>query len=50
MRSGFLETNITYIQSNTEFMILNYGESISEQEINEFWQNVPKKLMQYYRK
>lgn len=50
LRSGFLETNITYIQSNTEFMILNYGESISEQEINEFWQNVPKKLMQYYRK
>lgn len=49
-RSGFLDTNITYIQNDVEFIILSYGGNITEQEINEFWNNVPQKLLYYYRK
>ncbi len=50
LRSGFVDTTITYIQRNVEFMILSYGGTVTEEEINKLWSNVSKELLYYYRK
>lgn len=50
LRSGFTDTSISYIQRNTEFIILKYGKNVLKEEIDEFWNNVPEKLLLYYRK
>lgn len=49
LRSGFVSTGITYIQQNTEFEILSFGGSVTNEDLADFWDNVPKRLFYYYR-
>ena len=49
LRSGFVSTGITYTQKNTEFEILSFGGSVTNEELTDLWENVPKHLFYYYR-
>lgn len=49
LRSGFIPTNITYTQQNVIFEILSFGGNITENDLTNLWNNVPKQLFYYYR-
>ena len=47
LRSGFIPTNITYTQQNVIFEILSFGGNITENDLTNLWNNVPKQLFYY---
>lgn len=49
LRSGFTPTQMTYVQQNVTFEILSFGGNITEKDLTNLWDNVPKRLFYYYR-